>query len=180
MTVTWSLHACDRSFFDLLVNVSCPQSLQSSTIDVPHIGMEVKVTGDIWEGVCVCDIQCVHACMCVQECKRCVRVVHVVPSSTWRAYCLYNKVQHKKCLRSDLVKTVIHCNHHSLGGKRRGKGRMGRGRKRVTQQPGWMDGDGWLTGMMVPMCGLSTCGEWCVSITVRKLRASIFMLEDDV
>ena len=58
-------------------------------------------------------------------------------SSTWRAYCLYNKVQHKKCLRSDLVKTVIHCNHHSLGGKgkakgkkgREGAGRMGRGRK---------------------------------------------------
>ena len=124
MTVTWSLHACDGSFFDLLVNVSCPQSLQSSTIDVTHIRMEVKVTGDIWEGECsVCVISSVISCDIV--CKQCVRVVHVVPP-TWRAYCLYNKVQHKKCLRSDLVKTVIHCNHHSLGGK-------GRGRERVTQ-----------------------------------------------
>ena len=50
-------------------------------------------------------------------------------SSTWRAYCLYNKVQHKKGLRSDLVKTVIHCNHHSLRGKGKAKGKRRGGRR---------------------------------------------------
>ena len=60
-------------------------------------------------------------------------------SSTWRAYCLYNKVQHKKCLRSDLVKTVIHCNHHSLGGKGKVKGKKGR-EKRERGQGEWGEG----------------------------------------
>ena len=60
-------------------------------------------------------------------------------SSTWRAYCLYNKVQHKKCLRSDLVETVIHCNHHSLGGKGKAKGKKGR-EKREREQGEWGEG----------------------------------------